>query len=227
MISLLCPTRGRPEHVKRLHESVQQSCSGLVPVELFCYVDEDDLATIGKINELHGIRIQVGPRLCLSDYWNELAKTARYDLLMLMADDVVFRTKDWDLMVSEAFDLAPDHILMVHGDDKGPAGKSFATLPIVHRKWVETVGYFTPPGFPGDFADTWLDEVAHSLGRHKFVPFVVEHLHHVWGKSPYDKTYRDKDVRQKEHDSRKVYEQRRRERIRDAEKLLQVIKGRV
>lgn len=223
MISLLCPTRGRPLSVARLATSIRDTASGSIPVELICYVDDDDAPMKVAVNTLPGIKFVVGPRMMLSEYWNELTKKARFDLIMLAADDMVFRTHGWDELVIDIFAGYPDRILLVHGDDLGPNGKSFATLPIVSRRWIETIGYFTPPGFPGDFADTWLNDVADMIGRKVLAPFVVEHMHHIWRKAQYDQTYKEKDIKQRLHNSPQVYVNRLNERQRDAAKLKAVM----
>jgi hypothetical protein len=215
MISILCPTRKRPQNAKRLVQSIYDTATH--PPAIHFYVDEGDVESL-QYGPLLG-RYFVGPRIVMSNMWNVLAGEAEGDILMLCGDDVIFQTPGWDEMVEREFRMCPDKILMVHGDDLGPNGRTFATLPFVSRKWIDTVGYFTPPGFSGDYADTWIDDVAKMIGRNKFVPIVVEHCHHIYGKAEYDETYREKDERQKNDNLEKLYKKRLAERIRDAEKL--------
>jgi hypothetical protein len=112
----------------------------------------------------------------------------------------------------------------VHGDD-GVNGDKFAAFPVIHRKWVDTVGYFSPPGFPGDFCDTWLFDVANMIGRRKYLPFTMEHMHVVFGKAPMDSTYREKFARDKQINAKALYDSRLAERERDADKLRKVMRG--
>jgi hypothetical protein len=230
MISLLAPTRNRVKEFKRMMESVYQTST--TPIEILTYVDEDDYSYNFGDSEFWPNRnspiaasVMTGPRLVMSDYWNQLARRASGDILMLAADDIVFITPGWSEMIEEAFADCPDKILCVHGDDLGPNGKTFATLPLVSRRWVETVGYFTPPGFSGDFSDTWLNDVADMIGRKKFLPYTTDHRHHIYNKAEYDATYREKDERQKRDNLEQMYRERLPERIRDAEKLRAVING--
>lgn len=220
MISVLCPTRGRPQQFNQMLESIRKTTRTLV--ETFARFDGDDKtveeATRGR-SWNPSLCWTIGMRISLSEIWNECANRALGDLLMLCADDVVFQTPGWDVMVEQAFEECPDKILCVYGDDGGPHGKEFASLPIVSRAWVETVGYFTPPGFAGDFCDTWIQDIALALGRRKFLPFVCEHMHWAWGKSEYDTTYREKDERDKANDPTPLYWSRLSERVRDANKL--------
>lgn len=202
------------------------------PVEILTYVDDDDYSYNFGDSEFWPNRnspilasVVRGPRLVMSEYWNVLAKQANGDILMLCGDDVVFETPGWSAMVEQAYADCPDKILCVHGDDLGPNGKTFATLPFVSRKWVDTVGYFTPSGFSGDFIDTWIQDVADMLGRKRFLPFVVNHMHWIYGKAERDSTYREKDERQKRDNLEQMYCDRLPKRIRDAEKLSTVMNG--
>jgi hypothetical protein len=66
---------------------------------------------------------------------------------------------------------------MVGGDDMFLRSKTLAPHPIVHRRWLDTLGYFIPPYFDGEWGDTWVSDLASRIGRMKFLPFVCEHLH--------------------------------------------------
>jgi len=224
VISILIPTRKRPENLKRVVESIRTTAPNKESrrVEICCYIDSDDYSTMERASSL-GIHFKVGPRIIMSEMWNELITTASGQILMLCSDDVVFRTPGWDVMVEKEFAECPDKILMAYGDDLCGNGKEFATLPFVSRKWVETVGYFTPPGFSGDYADTWLNDVAKMIGRSKPLPFVTEHMHVVWGKAPMDATYQEKLDRQ--GNAAELYNSRLAERQADAAKLRAVMHG--
>lgn len=216
MISLLCPSRGRPQNLRRMIESVRAVST--IMSEVVVYVDDDDTA-YSDLALFSDICIFRGPRICHSDYWNKCAERASGDYLMMVGDDCVFKTPGWDQMVEQAFAVCPDKILMVHGDDCAPAGKWFATHPIISRRWVEICGRFTGPWFPGDFADQWIQDIANTLGRRQFLPFVNEHLHHVWGKAPKDQTYCETEARKRDQDTPSIYGRMTNERTNDVIKL--------
>ena len=230
MISILAPTRNRPKEFTRMVGSALATAT--TPIEIWAYIDEDDQSWPcsnsffpDNFPKQDNVNCFVGPRLVMSEYWNVLTKYAKGDILMLCGDDVVFETPGWSAMVEQAYEDCPDKILCVHGDDLGPNGKTFATLPFVSRKWVDTVGYFTPYGFSGDFIDTWIQDVADMLGRKRFLPFVVNHMHWIYGKAERDSTYAEKDARQKRDNLEQMYLDRLPERIRDAAKLKAVMNG--
>jgi hypothetical protein len=221
VISLLVPTRKRPERLRQMVQSVLETAA-FMP-EILCYITTDDESYDGQTPP--EVKVIRGPRLIMSDLWNALVPHARGDIFMLCADDVIFRTNSWDLEISRAFKDCRDKILLVFADDGSPNGKRFASLPFVSRKWVETVGYFTGPGFSADYSDTWPFDVATMLGRVKYVPVLIEHMHHVWNKAKIDETYQENQERMARDNPAKLYAERLPERFRDADKLLAVMHG--
>lgn len=227
MISLLVPTRHRPEKLRRMTASVWNTVKGIPKVslwnsvEILCYVTNDDDSYDGNDFDTKIVR---GPRLIMSDLWNALLPHARGDILMQCADDVVLRTPAWDRYIEEAFAAVPDRILLAYGHDGSPNGENFATLPFVSRKWVDTVGYFTGPGYTADFSDTHPFDVAKMIGRTKYLPLYFEHCHWLWGKSEVDETYKEiQDLRVKDNNTA-LYNERLSERMADAEKLRAVMR---
>lgn len=223
MISILVPTRGRPARFEEMTKSVWTSVEELNQVEIVAYLQDDDILA-PSYRDTHGLTKFVhGPRLVMSDMWNALLPHAAGDILQQSADDVIYRTLGWDLKVEEAFAACPDKILMCYGDDLGPNGKNFATLPFVSRRWVDTVGYFTGPGFSADYSDTWVNDVAGMISRKKFLPIEIEHCHHLWGKAPLDQTYKENAERMAKDRPDLKYTATLADRVKDCEKLRAVM----
>jgi hypothetical protein len=219
MISVCCPSRGRPESMFRLVESVRATAVG--PVEVIFYLDDDDpdsavmAAQLGLAGLYGQVMHIVGERITMSNTWNVLARHAAYEILMAAGDDVVFRTLGWDMRVREAFAAVDDRIALVHGDDL-VHGPRLATHPFLHRRWVDAVGYLVPNGFSCDHTDTWVQEVADALGRRHYLPDVVtEHLHPIVGKARLDTTHRERLARNRRDHNAAVYDARAGERDRD------------
>lgn len=228
MISVLCPTRGRPGNVRRMAESVFTLAVG--PVELVLYADSDDpqlteLCTL--VTELHDsqrlVTLIVGPRVVLSETWNRCADIARFPIMAHSDDDVVYRTPGWDQLVVNAFAEQTDRIVLVHGRD-GIHDGAFGTHGFIHRAWVDTVGYFVPPYFSSDYNDTWLNEVANALGRRVFISeLYTEHMHPAAGKAPWDVTYGERLARHSRDGVDALYASKAAERSIDVEKLRRVL----
>lgn len=223
MISILTPTRGRRDGLVRMVMSALQTASRPSKVEIVAYVDMDDEATYRELGV--PVLFVVGPRIILSDCWNQCLKASSGNLLMMGGDDMVFRTPNWDVMLEEVFQVCEDGILMAHGDD-GICGEKFSAFPCVSRKWAEITGYFVPPVFVGDYADMWLFDIANVLKRRRYVPFLVEHLHYTFGKSSFDQTYRERKDREVAAGSQAdLYESLAPLRAADVEKLRKAIRN--
>jgi hypothetical protein len=102
-------------------------------------------------------------------YWNQMAKMAKGDMLTLIADDVIMKTKGWDDRFAEAAAIYKDGIYLITTQDGRGHGNPPEQLPTPHptisRKWFETLGYFTFPGLFHYYADTWNSSIARRLDR--------------------------------------------------------------
>lgn len=228
MISILCPTRKRPVELHRMVHSVAETVFDPTKVEIILYIDEDDresalLATyLGlQYGRTRGIRIayQVGPRITLTDCWNQCLPKARGDIYLQGNDDLIMRTRFWDLMVGNIFAQHPDRILMVHGNDLGQHFDKFGAHCFVHQRWVDTLGYFIPPWFSSDYGDTWLNEIANALDRRRYLPMVIEHMHFLFGKAVPDQTTDERLARHKADDCDKIWNDKHTELMADIAKL--------
>jgi hypothetical protein len=234
MISILCPTRGRPDYVRQLIDTAVDTAADPEALEFVFYVDDDDPTgdQVRALAEPGGpgpdvIVIRDRPLnhtegLTLSHGWNRCAHQAGYDILMHCGDDIRFRTGSWDLTVVDAFAEVPDHIVFVHGRD-GHQPDTFGTHGFIHKMWVETVGYFVPPYFRCDWNDTWLNDVANMIGRRRLVPILTEHLHPAWGTRPLDPTDHARMAAGQADNVDQIYRDKLPERERDAAKLRQII----
>ncbi len=223
MISVLCPTRKRHVWLTRMVDSLFDTASG--PVEVCLYIDDDDPGSVVTAKMLarlygpHKIKWMVGPRIVMSEYWNKLVSIAAGEYFMLGNDDVVYETPDWDEYVDYFFSFLPDKIAHVYGSDDGQHYEGFGAHGIVHRRWVETLGYFVPPYFTSDHGDAFLNEVASALDRNRYLPFTVKHYHFMFGNAPIDDTYRDRLERHYKDRNAEKWVATAAERTRDIAKL--------
>lgn len=227
-ISILTPTRRRPQWVKRLITSAVNTAHG--KIELIFYVDNDDPSK----DEVWGLQnsgypkdtilVAEGDRCVLSEMWNRCAGYAQSDILMQCGDDIVFQTPGWDDLIVQAFDQVEDKILFVHGRD-GFQDANLGTHGFLHRRWVETVGYFVPPYFASDYNDLWLTEVADALGRRKYIPEIyTEHMHPVVGKGPMDITHNERLTRHRLENVEQIWRNTADKRLEDVQKLRGVMR---
>jgi hypothetical protein len=219
-ISILLPSRGRPDMFARLYHSIWTNAIYPRQIELVVRLDADD-ETKFEYPDPGPVQITyvVGARRLLSESWNECYRLARGEILMHCGDDVTFNTPGWDQVIRAEFAQSEDKILLVHGDDLSPNTDDLATHGFVHRRWVETVGYFLPPLFSSDWNDVWLTEVADVIGRRVKVPIVTEHHHWSLGKSELDRTHSERIERGESDDVEALYERTVEQRAYDADKL--------
>jgi len=221
VISVLVPTRNRPQNVRRLVDSALETAE--TDVEFVFYVDEDDDSAVDVIRSYEQTQIVSGPRVVLSETWNECWTYARHDVGMHCGDDIVFRTSGWDTRVLEVFDQYPDKIVFVHGRD-GYQDRRVGTHGFLHQNWVDAVGYFVPPYFSSDYNDLWITEVADVLGRRVYLADVyTEHMHPVIGKGEWDQTHRERVARHRRDGVDRTYRRHAPTRLVDAGKLRAVI----
>lgn len=220
MVSILVPSRGRPDNLRRLYNSLLQTTGG--EWELLVRLDDDD-PTRGEYDQPPHQANVTAPRGLMSQLWNDLIPYALGDIFMLGGDDITFNTPGWDGLIRDAF--PEDGIALVHGNDLSPNSATIATHPFVSRLWVETLGYLAPPYFASDYNDLWLTEVANDLGRHFYIPEVVtEHHHPAFGKAEFDATHLERIERHKAEAVDAVWRDTADKRQEDVDKLLPLLK---
>ena len=188
-ILLATPTRGRPALFREMVRTARSTATHPELLHIVGRIDLDDRFRGGYLTE-RGYTLLQGERVLLPVAWNEIASTYRYDILMMAADDLRFRTTGWDDDVVRAFEQWPDGIGLVYADD-GIHGRKAATHSFVTRKWIDAVGYYLPPTLTGDFVDNWLMCLAEGVGRRAYLDRTyIEHRHPIANKAKWDETYK-------------------------------------
>jgi len=189
-VSVLMPTRGRPEMARESLASLVEHCSDLYKIEVLIALDPDDRSapqTREVIRELgvNTMTITVRQRMGyhrLNEYFDLLAKQALGDWLLLWNDDAVMTTHGWDLGITR---LGPE--VVVADLWCPPHSPSLCTFPAV-RKWaVDELGHFsrhTP------HCDTYWQDMARSIpgGIVHVMEAVVRHDRHDISGRPLDLT---------------------------------------
>ena len=223
-ISLLLPTRARPEGLSKTWHSALATADNPETIELVCYIDHDDCAAMRGLRlsakkHSHQVRGIIGPRTSLSNCWNVIWRAARGDIYMMCSDDVVFRSQGWDTLVKKNISTHKDNIAFVYGRD-GVWDEQHGTLGFVHRNWAQTLGYFVPTCLFADGVDNWLNEVAERIDRKYYVPEIyTEHRHFCNKKGIKDGTYMERIEMENASNKHELWNETENERIKDAKKL--------
>jgi len=166
MISLLCPTRGRPDRAMQFFNSVLNTQH--FENEIIFGLQNDDPLLKEYPKEIHDRAVYFEPSTTVY-YWNQMATIAKGNLITLIADDVIMRTKDWDVKFDDVRKTYKDGMYLITTQDGRGTGTAPDHLPTPHptitRQWFETLGYFTFPGLFHYYADTWNAKIARALNR--------------------------------------------------------------
>lgn len=160
MISVLCPSRGNPEWLKRSAKSLRSTARG--EFELLVAADDDDPVTIETAAEAADTTV-VLPRAGyarLHVYYQALADIAAGDWLLVWNDDCIMLTPGWDVIIR----ALPPEVLVA--DVQSPHSP-LCCLPAVRRSAVEAIGTFSSDN---PHIDTFWQDVANSLGVMRAVP---------------------------------------------------------
>jgi hypothetical protein len=198
LISLLLPTRGRPELLRRFLESVLARSERPERVEVVIYADADDPSSHGFKVEGLEVRTIVGPRASMGDYNTACFNASRGDVIVLANDDVVIQTRGWDRKLREMHAAMQDRVYLAYPNDLFK-GRGLSAFPILSRTACQLLGEPFPRAYRGAFIDYHLLDVFKRLERHGhprliyLEDVVFEHMHYRTGKGDFDEIYGKRD----------------------------------
>ncbi len=172
-ISILLPTRGRPEYLTNVFGSIEETTKDKNSIDVWVYVDDDDVITRKYINDdlfgNYGFEITwfLGKRTrTMGEMMNTLRQkcTTNPGIYTPIPDDYLFITEHWDDIVREAFNSYPDRIALAYAEDP-MAGPNQVTFAWVSAEWANVLGRYHTEFFPFWYDDSWLDQVAQMAQR--------------------------------------------------------------
>lgn len=193
-ISLILPTRGRPKFVERLFRSLTQLTAHLDLIEVILYVDEDDTASHHLDSQYFSVKRIIGPKLSMGEYNTSCLRVSSGEIIILVNDDIVIRTKDWDVRVRSVHSQCKDQIYLAYPNDLFKKSK-FCTFPILSRRTCDLLVEPFPGAYKRYFIDPHLFDIFKRLKHAGYArifycrKIVFEHLHFRVGKAACDETY--------------------------------------
>lgn len=201
MITILCPSRGRPHRLREMLDSVEDTVERPNGVEVIVGLDEDDPLKDEYYEAIDAARRPIavwthvgGPRpVYMSDVYNAMmaGPLFRGDVVCYCADDVQFGARGWDTYVQDAFKANPVLLLYDSGQDRDDC-------PIhgfVSKASCDALGFLFPTGYEHGYVDRWLWAVYRELRRNVWTPKVrMHHRHWHADRSGYDGTYEFRSV---------------------------------
>ena len=228
-ISILTPTRNRPNNCDRFIKSLYETTQYTGTLELLFYVDNDYPAKdIYKEieerwqNNFWRVEFVIGEPMSVSKSWNIIAEKSLGDIMIMGNDDLVYKTVRWDAkLLGQLMELNDPYYLTWFND--GINGSKHCAFPVISREWYETLGYFAPGIFNFGYNDTWLYDIAKRVGKLNFMgDILVEHLHFSTGKANMDDTYARNRTQEKGNlyiKDKEIYERTVEDRIIAATKI--------
>lgn len=193
MISLLHPSRGRPE--KSFKNSKEWIDKAGCEVELIISCDREDPRANKYWNKYTDIDIHFTGEIIFNDNGsvveatNRAAKEAKGDILVYLSDD--FKCPDnWGLSVLKEFEGEDRPLLLKVDDCLQRFDVPVLTIPIMNRALYERLGYFWHPEYKSMFVDEDLYWTSRRLGAIKMAEHLkFPHEHPANGKAPNDEIY--------------------------------------
>jgi|SRR5208283_1996503 len=190
-LSVILPTRRRPELARRCIGSFRETVSA-DEVELILVHDDDDDSYASGFDDVHKIAVT---RDTLVTAVNAAAAflAPSFDAVMLVADDMMFRTPKWDeILLKTLEDMGGTGI--VGWDDK----RRYDVLEhvLMSSDIIRVTGHFAIPQLAHFFVDNAWTELGKRAGILRYCPdVVIEHLHYdVCPDTVHDETYTDAET---------------------------------
>lgn len=189
MITVICPTRGRPERAGAMAASFHDTAA-LIATALVLVVDADD-PTLAEYRTLGETLVVLAPEDTgdLVKATNTVALRVAADgettIIGHVGDDHLFRTSGWDSRIEAAL-TEPG---VAYGDDLHQ-GANLPTAVFVSTTIVRDLGWLALPGSTHLYIDNAWKDLGESLGALHYLPdVVIEHMHGSLGKAPMDEGY--------------------------------------
>lgn len=160
-ISVLLPSRGRPESLAATVIAISDKHSGANDVRYVIGCDADDSPTIEMALAMRQSGLPVVPHVAsrqptLGGLDNLLAARCPADVYCVIGDDFHILTPEWDRIVADAWIAKPDGVWWWSGSN---TRNDDATAPIISEKWRAAAGRIFTEYFPFWWDDLWLVEV--------------------------------------------------------------------
>ncbi len=184
-LSLIVPTRHRLAKLQRLLGSLAETTADPGRIEIILVMDADDPDSLAlQFSSVGWKRVVVPPGLSMGALNQAGFAAAAGNHLMLLNDDVIVRTRNWDKKIAAALHRFPDGIVLVHVNDT-LFQDGMCTFPLVSRTYCDLAGGICPPDYLRYRIDDHVEQVFNLLGalgenRIVYLPNVVfEHDKYV------------------------------------------------
>ncbi len=177
-ISVLLPTRARPEKLKKVFECFQATVANKLLIDIWLYVDDDDEITLQYIKTDEWLKYDIKinwyigkSTKSMGDMFNQLWQkcTTNPGIYFPFCDDYILETPRWDVILRDFMVRHQDGIMLGYLIDPQHASYQ-VTIPVPSAQWLNILGYFITNRFCFWFDDMWLDQIAAMAQRKVLIP---------------------------------------------------------
>ena len=178
-ISLLIPTKNRSFKFRKMIESLIKTKCTEYEIEILVLFDENEkeqstyIQTINNYRKNNNINFFNKNFKKNSERINYLAAKSKYELLLLINDDLNFCLNDWNKIICHEFskvDMNKPFSLWLRTNDV--KYKYFhSNFPVINKSWYHALNYHSPSKY---FNHWWSDNWICDLGK-KSGKFLITH----------------------------------------------------
>ena len=195
MLSLICPTKNRPNNVLRLVENLYDTVTENMEI-IFIY-DKEEKSPLYTLTEIkNSVSINILNRepsdFLNKDYYNYGVQHAKGDILWCIGDDIIFKTRNWSTILKERIEEylkdKPDRIAYISVNEVNSRAKH-PCFPLITKEAFQALGMYFHPDLMSWGADRCLYELYSGINRMLHIPEVeIQHLSYHDNSGVFDET---------------------------------------
>lgn len=165
--SIILPTRDRPKLLVNLFKSLEDTTKNLDKIEVILYLDPEDKESFKVSSTKFKIKKIVGQNDTMGNITRRCFEETCGKYIVLLNDDIIIRTLDWDMAVLDAFSKFPDEIAMVYPNDLYYR-KRMCCFPILTRKVAILLDNIVPKEYGRHSIDSHIFDIFYKLTKKGF-----------------------------------------------------------
>ncbi len=204
MISLIHPSRGRPELALRAYRHWIDHAATPDQIEYILSIDHSDRDQIKytSCQEFPDDCIIINHNRSIVDAVNNAAARSTGDIMVVMSDDFMCPAH-WDSLITKRMSA----FCALHVNDT--IQQNIITLPILTRSVYDRLGFIYHPHYLSMYADNDLTDCCKLIGAYTpAFDLTFQHQHYVNGFRKMDETYKRENSKQAWQVGKKVYQDR-------------------
>jgi len=193
-ISILLPSKGRPFRLNKFLNSLKDTIYDYSKVEIIVCLDIDEKEMYNKIDieNIHYTFFYGPKNRTMGQLNRDCLYYASGKTIFYSNDDVIFKTKNWDMKLKEKIKTLKDNIFLMYPNDLLKKSK-LCTFPIMDRKLLLENIDFLPEEYSGSFMDTHIMDIFKEYRKGEAIYYlnniICKHEHFRKDYNLYDKTY--------------------------------------